>query len=549
MWVVVSVLLAGAGLGGLVVWQNSYALREEQVSLRHDGAVLKGVLARPERGDGPFGLVVFVHGDGPVDATHDTFYRPLWESFARAGYASLSFSKRGVGGSQGDWLEQSMADRAQETLAAIAWARQRPDIDGRRIGLWGASQAGWVLPKVAAADRRLQFVIAVSPAVNWLRQGRYNLLAELRRDHASERETRAALRRREVTLRLLERGASFDEYRAEVGDADGMTPQRWRFIARNHRADATADLRAMRGTPVLLVLAGHDVNVDVAETEAVYRDVLPRASLRVAHYPGATHSLVEHGLERSRWRLTLTAVFAPRKVYIAGFLADQARYVRQVNNGSGTPARPSARGGPGPEQGRDPRRGAVRVQEEVLEGDGVLAGRLDGDSGGLQVHHTGGRGDGHVGAFQPAAPAQCVDQRRGLGPGAVVDGLLQQFGPVAGDGRDGYAVVVRGGVVRAGRLGDLEDPGNVDVQVHQAACAPPRARCPSSASSKTAWCSARKRVTACTARARRPLASSSTSRARYSPTLRPRSEARFFASSATSRSTRAPSCVFAIPGW
>ncbi len=334
VWAVVALLLLVAGLGGVVVVrQNTYALREERVALPHDGRRLDGVLARPASGAGPFGLVVFVHGDGPVDATHETFYRPLWESFARAGYASLSFSKPGVGGSEGDWLDQSMADRAEETLAAVAWARARPDVDGRRIGLWGASQAGWVLPKVAARDRSLRFVIAVSPAVNWLRQGRFNLLARSREDGASEQEVQTALRRRETTLRLLRRGASFEEYRAEAeveaGDVDGMTAGRWRFIAKNHTADATTDLSAMSGTPVLLVLAGHDVNVDVAETEAVYRELLPPSSLRVRHYPDAAHSLVRHAVERSEARLTLTAVLAPRSLFAAGFLADQGRYVRE----------------------------------------------------------------------------------------------------------------------------------------------------------------------------------------------------------------------------
>ncbi|MEI5101136.1 alpha/beta hydrolase [Streptomyces sp. PmtG] len=267
---------------------------------------------------------------GPWTRRHDTFYRPLWESFAKAGYASLSFSKPGVAESGGDWLDQSMTDRADETLAAVAWARARPDLDGRRVGLWGASQAGWVLPKVAARDRKLQFVIAVSPAVNWRRQGRYNLLAELRRDGASPAERAAALRRREVTLRLLRRGASFAAYRAAVHNARGMTAARWRFITKNHTADATADLRAMRGTPVLLVLAGHDVNVDVADTESAYRALLPAASLRVARYPNATHSLVAHDLERSETRLTLTAVFAPRSVYASGFLSGQRHFVQRL---------------------------------------------------------------------------------------------------------------------------------------------------------------------------------------------------------------------------
>ncbi|MGK5642794.1 alpha/beta hydrolase family protein [Streptomyces sp. URMC 126] len=328
VWSLVGVLVAAAVPVGVVVWQHTYDLREERVTLRHAGRQLTGVLARPKTGPGPFGAVVFVHGDGPVNATHDTYYRPLWEAFARAGYASLSLDKPGVGGSEGDWLDQSMADRADETLAAVTWVRTLPDIDGRRVGLWGASQAGWVLPKVAARDRGLRFVIAVSPAVNWLRQGRYNLLAELRRDGASAQETAAALRRRETVLGLLRRRAPYAAYRAALGEEADMTPARWRFVTRNHTADATADLRAARGTPVLLVVAGHDVNVDVAETEAVYRRLLPPRTLRVARYPDATHSLVPHAVERSEARLTLTALFAPRRLYTAGFLADQERYAR-----------------------------------------------------------------------------------------------------------------------------------------------------------------------------------------------------------------------------
>ncbi|MCQ6555795.1 alpha/beta hydrolase [Streptomyces sp. C10-9-1] len=323
-------LAAAAVLGGVAVWQNSYALREEKVSLQHAGHTLDGVLALPEEGDGPFGLVVFVHGDGPVDATHETFYRPIWESFARAGYASLSFSKPGVGGSGGDWLKQSMADRAEETLAAVAWARRRPEIDRKRIGLWGASQAGWVLPKVAAEDPSLRFAIAVSPAVNWQRQGRYNLLAELRERQAPGKEVSAALLRRETTLELLRRGASYEEYRAELGDAADMTPARWGFAARNLTADATDDLRAVHGVPVLLVLAGHDVHVDVAETEEAYRSLLDPSLLRVVHYPGATHALLDEAVASWEPRLTATALLAPRRIFAPGFLADQARFVEQL---------------------------------------------------------------------------------------------------------------------------------------------------------------------------------------------------------------------------
>ncbi|GAA0742168.1 alpha/beta hydrolase [Dactylosporangium roseum] len=310
--ILIAVLLTISALGAVVIWQNSYDIREEKVSVHG----LDGVLALPDSGDGPFGLVVFVHGDGEIDATHDGFYRPMWESFARAGYASLSWDKP-VG-----WLDQSMDDRADEVRHAIAWARQRPDIDAKRIGLWGASQAGWVMPKVASTDPSLRFMIAVSTAINWLQQGRYNLLAQMRADGATQSEMDEALQRRERRITLLRQGAP-------VPEDEDITPQRWAFILKNFTSDATADLKAMHGIPVLLILAGHDLNVDVADAEAAYRRLVP--NLTVQHYPDGTHSLLKQDIEESTPRLTVTAIFAPRMLFADGFLANQQQYLQRVN--------------------------------------------------------------------------------------------------------------------------------------------------------------------------------------------------------------------------
>ncbi|GIH78838.1 alpha/beta hydrolase family protein [Planobispora longispora] len=321
---VATLLLAG---GGWVAYQNTYDIREEQVTVTGGAQPLKGVLARPTGGRGPYGLVVFVHGDGPIDATHETFYRPAWEALARAGYASLSWNKPGLGGAPGNWLHQSMEDRAEETMAAIAWAKKLPDIDPARIGLWGASQAGWVLPKVAARMPELKFVIAVSPAINWLRQGRYNLLAELKERGASPEETRAAVARSDETLEHLREGSTFERYRAAVGDVDGMTADRWRFITANHTSDASDDLAEMR-TPVLLMLGGHDVNVDTGETEDTYRRLLTRpGQLQVRRYPDATHSMVPKDVEDSELRALVLALAAPRSLAVEGYLDDMRRYV------------------------------------------------------------------------------------------------------------------------------------------------------------------------------------------------------------------------------
>ncbi|NMM92246.1 alpha/beta hydrolase [Rhodococcus sp. SRB_17] len=324
------VVLLVVGAAGWILDQNSYEIREETVTITGGPQPLQGVLALPQTGAGPYGLVVFVHGDGSIDATHETFYRPIWESLARAGYASLSWDKPGVNGAPGNWLDQSMDDRAAEALAAIAWSRSRPEIDPHRIGLWGASQAGWVLPKVAAQDPSLQFMIAVSPAVNWLQQGRYNTLAESRAAGASAAEVEAALSRSEATLNQLRTGATFEEFAAAGGDTDGLTADRWRFIAENYTSDASADLVAVR-IPVLLIVAGHDQNVDVVDTEATYRALLREpGQLSVEHYPDATHSLVRKDIEDSDVKTVVVATVAPRSLFADGFLTDQRHFVEAL---------------------------------------------------------------------------------------------------------------------------------------------------------------------------------------------------------------------------
>ncbi|MGJ6969022.1 alpha/beta hydrolase family protein [Streptosporangium sp. G11] len=333
-WILRSLLAVAvlvAACGGWVAYQNTYELREEHVTITGGKQPLKGVLAWPTTGKGPYGLVVFVHGDGPIDATHEEFYLPLWEAFAQAGYASLSWNKPGVGGAAGNWLDQSMADRAAETVAAITWAKGRPGLDANRIGLWGASQAGWVMPKVAVRLPELRFVIALSPAVNWQQQGRYYLRRKLQDEHATPDRVRAELARREKTLELLRAGAPYEHYETTVGDTRDMTAKRWTFISKNYTSDAALDLAAMR-VPVLLLLAGHDRNVDVADTEAGYRKHLRTPGLlQVRHYPDATHALIRKELQDSELKMFLLAVAAPRSLFSDGFLNDQRHYLEKVS--------------------------------------------------------------------------------------------------------------------------------------------------------------------------------------------------------------------------
>lgn len=318
-------LLVAAGLTGAAVRGNTFAMTERRVVLPGPDGALDGVLTLPEDRTGPVPVVVFVHGDGPVDATNQGLYRPQFEALAKAGVASVSWSKPGVGGSAGDWLRQSQADRAGEVAGVVTALRQWPEIDAGRIGLWGASQGGWVVPAAAAADPRIAFVILVSPAVNWLRQGEFHLRATHDGDEA------AALAARDRVNAVLERGGTYEDYLAARPEGEPMSRARWDFVTRNFRSDATASLHdlATVGTPVLLLLGGDDRNVDARETDRVYRAALRPGQVEVRWFPDAGHTLARSDVEDHQARAWLTAIFTPRRLMAPGYLGALTDFARE----------------------------------------------------------------------------------------------------------------------------------------------------------------------------------------------------------------------------
>ncbi len=323
----VAALVIGTG-GAVALVGNDFRYTENAVTIPlPDGGSLAGVLTEPKHG-APRGLVVMVHGDGPVTATQDGHYNPWFEAAADAGFATVSWGKPGIEGSSGNWLAQTMSDRADEVSTVIDWAVQRRGSEADRIVLWGASQAGWVLPKVMADRTDIDGVVAVGTAINWLDQGRFNLLAELEAANATETEREAAIATSDRDRDLLAADAEFVTYAAETSDAEPMSAERWGFVRRNFAADATADLSraAPRRIPVMLMAGTHDRNVDVDETARLYRDLLGDA-VTVRHFD-AVHSLARPAVDDSEAWGIVVGVFWPRALLAPGVTDAYAEFLR-----------------------------------------------------------------------------------------------------------------------------------------------------------------------------------------------------------------------------
>lgn len=266
--------------------------------------------------------IVLVHGDGPQDRTSADGYVPFINAMRDAGIAVASWDKPGIGSSTGNWLSQSMDDRAAETGAALQVLQER--FEGVRVGAFGFSQAGWVLPKLA--DDEADFIALVGPAVSWQQQGEYYTRTRLERsDPAMETAAIDAIltQNRERNAHLFGRDAAYD--RAAL--PDGMSEARWGFIQRNRLADARADLGQM-SLPLLAVWGADDLNVDAAHDSVVYQTVMERAhpATRLHVVRDATHGLLKAGpynyqlVSQWPWYAQLQFLWEGRGAYAPGAL-------------------------------------------------------------------------------------------------------------------------------------------------------------------------------------------------------------------------------------
>ncbi|MFF2528144.1 alpha/beta hydrolase family protein [Brevibacillus sp. NPDC058079] len=323
---IIVLLFGGAGL--YILEQNSFDMIEQAVEIQTSEGKLTGTFVLPKNYTNKLGLVLFIHGDGPIDATHDDGYKPLWERLASLGYASLSLNKRGMNGSEGNWLHQSIDDRVEEAREAIAWAKEQPMIDEKQIGVWGASQAGWVIPKLAKKEP-LAFSLLLSPAINWVSQGQYHTRKKMVIDGYSEAEIQDKEAYDLKVLTLLEKQVSYEEYVKTARENNLMSKERWTFVSKNFLSDATDDLRNFN-SPVLLILGEEDIHVDVKDTERVYRDIVKPELLTVSVFPDADHSMLSKQTANSNIRAVLISLFAPRQITIPGYMDAIDQFLKKL---------------------------------------------------------------------------------------------------------------------------------------------------------------------------------------------------------------------------
>ncbi|WP_203997813.1 alpha/beta hydrolase family protein [Virgisporangium aurantiacum] len=270
------------------------------------------------------GLVVV---DGSGDGAFDDFGD--WPArLAGCGAAVLVHDKPGCGGSPGHWTDQTIDDRAEETLAAMAVLRRHPAVAGRPVGLLGISQGGWVSLR-AAAQGPVDFVVTLSgPGVGPAAQERVRIERELQYDGVSAADVREALGWVDERTRRLIDGEPVTDV---IAHQSRFADRPWFTIATQH-FDDPATMRFLAGIlafdpvrympdvtcPVLALFGAADPLVPVPESVVAFATHL-RETPGIAVFPGADHGLFTAPPDPTRSRADqLAPGFLPM---LTGFLA------------------------------------------------------------------------------------------------------------------------------------------------------------------------------------------------------------------------------------
>jgi alpha/beta superfamily hydrolase len=192
--------------------------REERVSFRSGAATLSGTLLLPST-KGPHPAAVFVHGSGEQDRNgFVSIIRFAADHFARHGVAALIYDKPGVGESKGHWETETLDDLATDALAAHEFLLNHKNIDAKQVGLWGSSQAAWIMPKVAARSKDVAFIISVSGAGSGISVGEqvlYNLEVDLGNAGFSQEEISEWKQAYKILYELVRAGEGADTRQLE----------------------------------------------------------------------------------------------------------------------------------------------------------------------------------------------------------------------------------------------------------------------------------------------------------------------------------------------
>ena len=133
------------------------------------GVTLRGWLYVPEGTSGKLPAISMAHGYAGV---RQHGIEGFAQSFAENGFVVLLHDHRGFGASGGEPRQDVDPWRQiADWRRAISFLETVPEVDAKRLGVWGTSYAGGHVMVLGATDRRIKCVVSQVPTISGFEQG------------------------------------------------------------------------------------------------------------------------------------------------------------------------------------------------------------------------------------------------------------------------------------------------------------------------------------------------------------------------------------------
>lgn len=254
--------------------------KEENLNFISYGNKISGKLITPQKQYGnKMPVIVFVHGSGPENYSSSDNYRYMWEQFTKIGFACYSWDRPGVGNSEGKWFELGIKERAAETISAVNMLKMVDKIDSIKIGFWGISQAGWVIPEIAASIKPAFVIEISSPVTTIIKEEIYRVKARMGAGKFSRNDINNAISYTKNLKRLVDKNRPYEEFvelqnkikNAKWADYVGRGDETiYQYLTALLKEDKEPDLDKLK-CPVLAIWGANDLVVPPKESAIFFK--------------------------------------------------------------------------------------------------------------------------------------------------------------------------------------------------------------------------------------------------------------------------------------
>lgn len=215
----------------------------------------------------------------------DPLYRDLGELLAAEGFVVLRYDKRGTGASAPLPEDQPLTfdQRVEDAVRAVAYVRDRPEVDPDAVALVGHDEGGLIGLRVADHALALDALVLISTPGRPLGEV---LAAEYRAVGDEPHRQNAAELERAIQV-LLETG-ELPEVSAMVSPVFQVEPARY---LRDVFAFDPARAAARVVSPTLIVHGERDSSITSVDVEALRGALTAAPGVEVLHAPDAGHTL------------------------------------------------------------------------------------------------------------------------------------------------------------------------------------------------------------------------------------------------------------------